>query len=76
MTAADAGEGQVDNGLSGITHELKFLGRRQATPRLDLPALDGGGGVEGQHSRPGRAVADSHGAIISNRAEPVPLAPG
>jgi hypothetical protein len=47
VPAADSGQGQVDDGLGGIAHELKLFGRRHAPPCLDLALLDGGGGIDG-----------------------------
>ena len=71
MPAADSGKGQVDDGQGGIAHELKLLGRRHASPRLDLTLLDRGGSVEGEHSRPSRAVAGRHPAIIEFAARSI-----
>jgi hypothetical protein len=64
MPAADSGEGQVDDGLRGVAHELKLLGRRHAPPRLNLELLDRSGGVEREASRPIGAVAGRHLAIM------------
>lgn len=66
MAAADPGEGQVDDGLRGVAHEPKLLGRRHASPRLDLALLDRRRRVAGERSRPARGVSDRHPAIIGS----------
>lgn len=66
MATPDSGKGQVDDGLRGVAHEPKLLGRRHASPRLDLALLERRGRVAGERSRPARGVSDRHPAIIGS----------